>query len=204
MNDACCSPELLFDDPISGDTVCTTCGRVVSRDNALQGADYNTTTVVYENNNNKVAARVVSALELDPEPQWIDWISHRLPTTTTTRRVCAVLLEEKPELYERMRVLGLPVSRTALVSKKMDADFAPWIRRYLGHLMESAKDTRQFDRYCQDVVQHRPALRFVLPHTFVVAAYAHRCGLQKKALAAWVADAGVPLASVQRIIRQMR
>jgi len=197
------------DDPQTGDTICTTCGVVVGRENSLMPG-FGDSGEPIRRTENSLVARVVRALELEPEDEWIDVVTHRLPTNKPTcRRVCAALLAEDARLYERMHAIGLPVVRvTPQVAQdfRHETTFVPWIRRYLGHVVDSPDKTRALSRLCEDIVRRTPELRFVLPGLFVVAAYARMVGAHKTAkkdFEALVSGTGLHVASVKRILKKI-
>lgn len=200
-----CGGTELLDDPQSGDTVCTTCGLVVGRESSLH-VSYDYCGEIVSTASSTIV-KVVSALELEPASDWIDFVQRQGTVTTkrmTRRHVCEILLREDGRLYERMRALGVRISRPALhhpTAVRFD-DYGHWIR--LSGLCETRDEIRALNNACQQTVDRQPMLRFVLPPLFVVAMYANMVRADKKTLARIASETKTHTQSVNRIMKKIK
>ena len=105
----CCSDDeaSIFDDPMSGDSVCTVCGLVVHREHSLSDntMDSITSTSVIEPNQNALVYRMVTDLELEPAQEWCRTIIYTiklLKKKLTNIHICSTivsLLQERRASY---------------------------------------------------------------------------------------------------------
>ena len=204
----CGGPEL-FDDPCSGDTVCTTCGLVAGRETSLR--------VSYDYSGGRLSTasstivNVIRALELEPASDWIDFVQEKAIAVKriTRRRVCDILLQEDGGMYDRIRTLLVgarlrcppPTRSEAQPTARFD-DYVHWIRS--SGLCETRDQTRALNGVCRETVDRLPGLRFVLPPLFVVAVYAYMVRADQKTLACIASDTHTNLRSVTRILKKIK
>lgn len=180
-----------FDDPVSGDTLCTQCGLVVNRDTSL--------VVGFHNMDHLqddvmpavpcVVRRVIQQLGLEPFEQWArEIVQQQKSTRLTVERVCEIILKdltppEQQNALFRHRIEPL-LSRhrrqkTGLLLTGGGGLLVETASSYDGLLKIMSAYAPELDRRsimvmrkaCEDVVKRHPSLQVVLPASVVIATY---------------------------------
>lgn len=192
----CCGP-LLFDDPASGDSVCTECGLVVHRDNSLNNNttdSFNTTSMMDTTTENPLVYRMVEDLELEPVQEWCRTIVYTLTclkiklTNINIGSTIVSLLQERHASYDAVlayMTMRFGVSMEGKVLHNVDtvADKIRDMDMHNTHCMyhtgilklgqiislDFSARRRLLDR-CRAAVEKHPLLQFRLPASVVLAA----------------------------------
>lgn len=188
----CCSEASIFDDPVSGDSVCTGCGLVVHREHSLRDntIDSITSTSVIEPNESALVYRMVTDLELEPAQEWCRTIIYTInlfKKKLTNIHICSTivsLLQERHASYSAVLSymntrFGVTTSNKVLrtvaqIPSRNDVmdDACMYHAGILkmGEMvcMDFSIKTRLRDK-CLTAVEKHPALQFRLPASIIVA-----------------------------------
>lgn len=190
-------PSTFFDDPVSGDTLCTQCGLVANRDTSLVVGFHNMDHLQDEMMPPVpcVVRRVVNQLRLEPFAQWARGVVEQQNKNggggrLTVERVCEIILKDltppeqrTPLFRHRIEPLLTKQKKTALFlateALLLGGEAKTTSSEYDGLLKDLSAYAPELDRRaivgmrraCEDVVERHPGLQMVLPASVVIATY---------------------------------
>lgn len=191
-----CSTASLYDDPVSGDTICTQCGLVANRDGSLvvgcQNIDHMQNYMVSLNVVPSVVRRIVNQLDLEPSDQWIFEIVERNDKNTrlSVERVCEIILndltapEQRGVLFDqkieplltkhrqKSMLANVMAVTTAESFSRTTSVFDVLLKKLSAYVPElDRRSVVRMSKLCEDTVERHPTLHVVLPASVVIATY---------------------------------
>lgn len=198
-----------YDDPVTGDTLCTQCGLVANRDTSLvtgfRNQDHLQDEIMPAVPG--VVRRVIHQLGLEPSAQWaceVVRLQQRRGSRFTVERVCEIILNDLTPPEQRSAVFRHKIEPLLLRTTKTKKHCQRTAEKtvgggsllsvttnnasvYDGLLKDLSAFAPELDRRtlvrlsraCEDAVERHPSLQVVLPASVVIATYVRQFHLKE-------------------------